>query len=172
MIKPKFYKKIGKNFEELLKKEISRLGEETLLKAKEFIPEASGALREAGTISHLTRGKNKIGWTILFDSPYADIVDTGTDRRDIERDYTMTVKTHRRRLASGKSVRVRKHTKQYHNSQRPWHMGDDNWRVITLEGKPGVHFIEFAWTSVRNSVKDKQLRKMLPVLLDRKNKSD
>ena len=84
----------------------------------------------------------------------------------------MTVKTHRRRLASGKTVRVRKHTKQYHNNQRPWNIGNDDWRIITLEAKEGLHFIEQAWTFVRGNVKDKQMRKMLPVLLDRKNKPD
>ena len=171
MIKPKIYKKIGQNFEKLLEKELNKLGEDTLTKAKELIPSSSGDLRDAGTISFSTQG-NKMGWTILFDSPYADVVDQGTDHRAIERDYTMTVKTHRRRLASGKTVRVRKHTKQYHNSQRPWHMGDDEWRVITMEGRPGLHFLENAWTFVRGTVKDKQLRKMLPLLLDRTNKLD
>ena len=113
-----------------------------------------------------------MGWTIVFDAPYASEVDQGTDHRNIERDYTMNIRPHKRRLASGKTVRVRRHTKQYHNSQRPWHMGNDEWRVITVEGRPGTHFIENAWTFVRGNIKDKQLRKMLPLLLDRENKSD
>jgi len=171
MIKSKIYKKIGKNFEALLEKEVHKLGEDTLAKAKELASESSGTLRDSGTISFSTKGKH-LGWTIVFDAPYASEVDQGTDHRNIERDYTMNIRPHNRRLASGKTVRVRRHTKQYHNSQRPWHMGNDEWRVITVEGRPGTHFIENAWTFVRGNVKDKQLRKMLPLLLDRENKSD
>ena len=82
MIKSKIYKKIGKNFEALLEKEVHKLGEDTLAKAKELASESSGTLRDSGTISFSTKGKH-LGRTIVFDAPYASEVDQGTDHRNI-----------------------------------------------------------------------------------------
>lgn len=159
----KAQKKIEKAFEEA----VYDLGQQVLDRARALVPVNSGDLRDSGTLYRDRQGRQR-GWTIVFDSPYASDVEEGINREQHPENYLMNVRKHKRRLASGKVTTVRKHTKQYYNYQRPWNMGNDDWRIVTMKDVEGVRFLTDAWRNVRAKVKDRQLRRMLPTHLDRR----
>ena len=160
-------KKATKNIDKGFEDAVYALGQQTLDRARALVPVNSGDLRDSGHLFRDRQGRQR-GWTIVFDSPYASDVEEGIDREQHPENYSMNIRKHKRRLANGKVTMVRSHTKKYKNYQRPWHMGDDNWRIVEMKDTEGVHFLTDAWRTVRNSVKDRMLRTMLPTHLTRR----
>ena len=148
-------KKLDRAFEKALKKEAKALGKKTLEGSKRLVPVQSGDLRDSAKLYH-----TKEGWTIIYDIPYASDVEDGIDYETLR--YTMNVKRHKRRLASGKITTVTSHKKQYQNYQRPKQVRTDEWRIVTNRARDGVHFLAEAWNQVRQGVKDKVMRNALP----------
>ena len=126
-----------------------------------MVPVQSGNLRDSARIYHAPEG-----WTIIYDVPYASDIEEGSPAGPA--DYTMNVKRHKRRLASGKVTTVTSHKKQYQNYQRPKQIAEDTWRIIAHNALEGNHFLTDAWRIVRDSIKDKSLRNALPIHLTRR----
>jgi hypothetical protein len=153
-------KKLDRAFDKALKKEVKALGKKTLARSRDLVPVKSGELRDSSKIYY-----TKDGWTIIYDIPYASDVEDGIDYETFR--YTMNVKKHKRRLASGKITTVTSHKKQYQNYQRPKQVREDEWRIVTNRAREGVYFLAGAWKQIRNEVKDKTMRNALPSQLSK-----
>lgn len=154
-------RKLNRTFDKGLRKELDALGAQTLDVSRGLVPIGTGNLRDSSRISYVPEG-----WTIIYDVVYATDVEEGSQAGPAN--YTMKVKRHKRRLASGKVTTVTSHKKQYSNHQRPKQIAEDTWRIITHKTLAGNHFLTDAWRIVRNSVKDKDLRNALPMHLTRR----
>jgi len=154
-------RKLERTFGKGLHKELKALGKKTLAISKQLVPVASGHLKSSGYIYHLPEG-----WTIIYFAAYASDVEEGSSAGPVN--YTMNVKHHVRRLASGKVTTVSAHKKEYKNHQRPKQLPNGDWRIIADTAKAANYFLTDAWSTVRSGVKDKSLRNALPVRLSKK----
>ena len=130
------------------------------------IPEDTGELKKSAYTQYKGTKKKLRGWSVVFDAPYAASVEEGRVSSGIP-NYDMKVKRHKRRLASGKTVNVKAHVKKYSDFNKPVLIGGNEWRIVQDTDRPGVHFLRDAWKNVRNRVKDRKLRKMLPKTLNK-----
>ena len=158
-------RKLDRAFEKVLKKEAKALGKKTLARSQMLVPVQSGALKDSASLYH-----GKAGWTIKYDIPYASDVEDGYEGHSApEANYTMNIKRHKRRLASGRITTVTSHKKQYHNYQRPKQVREDEWRIVSHKAREGVHFLAEAWNQIRKEVKDKIHRNDLPKELSKED---
>ena len=153
-------RKLDRAFDKVLTRELKKLGEQTLDISRTLVPISSGNLRDSSKIQHV-----KKGWTIIYDTPYASDIEEG--RPGGPANYTMNIKRHKRRLASGRTTTVTAHKKEYKNYQRPVSTNTNEWRILTVKAMEGVHFLTDAWARVRKGVRDKSLRNALPVRLSK-----
>jgi len=151
-------RQLERAFDKALAKELKQLGDQTLDRSRALVPVDSGNLKDSSKILHA-----KKGWTIIYDALYASDIEEGSPAGSAN--YTMNIKRHKRRLASGKVTTVTAHNKQYHNYQKPKQIAKDTWRIVSQGATEGSHFLTYAWTIVRKGVKDKSLRNALPVRL-------
>ena len=162
--KKKDIQKLGKEFEKELNKIYFDLGSDTLDRSRDLCPKGkTRTLVNSSSIQH-----TKDGWSIVYEAPYASDIHDGSEAQARgERNYVMNVKTHKRRLASGKVTSVRNHKKQYHNYQKPTLINND-WRIVAPSGgNEPIPFLSKAWDEVRGKVKDKALKKILPTELSK-----
>ena len=153
---------IQKGFEDF----IADLGRETQAEAVKLCPEDTGTLKDSAYTQYKGTKKNLRGWSVVFDVPYAASVEEGRVSSGIP-NYDMKVKRHKRRLSSGKTVNVKAHVKKYSDFNKPVLIGGKEWRIVEETDRPGVYFLRDAWKNVRNRVRDKKIRKMLPKTLNK-----
>ena len=152
-------KKLAKEFDKAYNQYLLDLGKKTLDLAKSLAPERSGNLRNS---ARLIQDKD-IGWSVVFEAPYASDIHDGSKAYHSQRNYTMNVKSHKRRHANGKVSTVRSHKKKYKNFEGPQQVEPNKWRIVaTGEGTQGSEFLTKAWQQVRGSVRDKTLKNALP----------
>lgn len=159
-------KKTQKAVDKELRKWYRQIGDSYFERTQQTCPEVTGQLKDSGRIVHHRGGQSSGGapWTVMYEAPYAEDIESGT--LDVPNfDYKMKVQRHKRRTSSGKTVWVKAHTKQYHDSQRPAKIGN-GWAIVQIGNYEGTHWQENAWTGLRKDI-HKSLRNMLPKTLTR-----
>lgn len=159
-------KKLAQAIQNEFESFIGDLGKLTQEEAVKLCPEDTGELKKSAYTQYKGTKKKLRGWSVVFDAPYAASVEEGRVSSGIP-NYDMKVKRHKRRLASGKTVNVKAHVKKYSDFNKPVLIGGNEWRIVQDTDRPGVHFLRDAWKNVRNRVKDRKLRKMLPKTLNK-----
>ena len=160
MVKLRIPKRINKAVRKEFLGWYREVGDDYFDLTQDTCPENSGQLKDSGEISHYN--SLDIPWAVKYTAPYASDVEEGTmDMPNF--DYTMKVKRHKRRLASGRTTMVRAHKKQYYNNQRPAKI-DDTWAIITVTKREGAHWQKTAWANIRRR-QDKSLQRLLPMKL-------
>ena len=103
------------------------LGKEVFDTSQERVPVVTGQLKGSGTFEKTTKG-----FTIIYAAPYAEAVHDGQEKEITKEKFTSAVAEHNRRLASGKTVKVRAHNKNY-TGMHPTKTGK-GWAILPAKG--------------------------------------
>ena len=121
-----------KQFANRLGKNMHKLGEMLLSAAQRIVPYDTGNLHASANIQYLSNG-----FRITYDTVYAYPLHEGEsiDETMTGRNYVASTRKHKRRLASGKVVNVRKHTKTYKAGYKPMATkmyGQESWKAVDV----------------------------------------
>ena len=136
-------------FKSILNKEFHELGGLLFEEAQIIVPYDTGNLQQSATIRFLPDG-----FRISYDTPYAYPLHEGEsiDEGMTGRQHVSKIRRHKRRLASGKVVNVRKHTKTYQTGYKPMLVkmaGKDTWTVIDVTKEYQAQpWLRWAWENV------------------------
>ena len=143
---------------------LRQLGNEVAVEAQKMVPVITGQLKKSFSIRNVPTGVE-----ISYDAPYAWDVHEGGNTQKLEGPWISSIPKHKRRLASGKIVTVRKHTKTYKEGYKPtsifggWITHDFN-----MERVPNP-WLQKAWNIIYNR-QDKVTQQVLPKELTLSNK--
>jgi len=150
---------------------IKNLGEELAKVCYSTVPVKTGNLRDSIQLRQSYGG----GFELLYLAPYAYSVHEGAAREpNFSGNYKAKTRRHRRRLANGKTVSVREHTKVYKTGYKPVATGSRLWNprqevqwsaVDVTRTRTANPWIQNAWRMVLARV-DTLGRSVLPVVLD------
>ena len=134
--------------------------------AQKLAPSKSGALKRSGTFK---LEKNNI--VISYSEPYAFTLHEGEVKGAVIGDpgrfpWKADTRMHVRRLASGRVVNVRRHTKTYKPYYKPTKSAG-GWKAINYQVtsyRRGTKWVQKAWTRIRNG-QPKDVRRILPKTL-------
>tara|TARA_R110002020_G_C15944717_1_gene745026 strand:+ start:63 stop:632 length:570 start_codon:yes stop_codon:yes gene_type:complete len=121
-----------KQFEKQLGKNMHKLGDMVLDAAQRLVPYDTGNLHSSARLEYLSDG-----FRITYDTIYAYPLHEGEsiDEAMTGINYVASTRKHRRRLASGKIVKVRKHNKTYKTGYKPvasMMYGKESWKAIDV----------------------------------------
>jgi hypothetical protein len=138
-----------KQFANKLGKNMHKLGEMLLSAAQRIVPYDTGNLFSSANIQYLPNG-----FRITYDTIYAYPLHEGEsiDETMTGVNYIAPTRRHKRRLASGKVVSVRKHKKTYKAGYKPMATmmrGKETWRAIDVTKEYTAHpWLRRAWEMV------------------------
>ena len=141
------------------------LGEATLVKAQENAPEGTGKLKESVKLD--LHNNTKKPFTITYEAEHAATLHEGAKKfpsKVMHKSHVADTRKHKRRIASGKIVDVRRHKKTYKLGFKPVQTKYEDWYTLDTSKIEANPWVQEAWEEV---LKDKSLvprilRKKLP----------
>lgn len=149
---------------------VRALGSELAKTCAATVPVKTGNLRDSLSLNHKSRG-----FELIYLAPYAYSVHEGAAREpNFSGNYKAKTRRHRRRLANGKNVSVREHTKVYKTGYKPIANSSPLWNPrqavqwsavdVTRTRNPNP-WIQVAWKRILAKI-DVVGRSVLPEELD------
>lgn len=121
-----------KEFAKRLGKNMHKLGDMLLDAAQRIVPYDTGNLHASANIEYLSHG-----FRLTYDTVYAYPLHEGEsiDESFTGQNYVARTRRHKRRLANGRIVTVRKHNKTYKAGYKPMETkmyGKETWRAVDV----------------------------------------
>ena len=145
---------------------LQALAEDLFIEAQKLAPSNKGTLKQSGSVA--VENNNII---VSYDVPYAYTLHEGGVKGAVMGDsgrfpWKADTRMHVRRLASGRVVNVRRHTKTYKPYYKPTKSAGE-WKAINYQVtsyRRGTKWVQKAWTRIRNG-QPKDVRRILPKTL-------
>jgi len=153
-------KKLSKAIDTTMAKLLHEVGDEFFAECQKRCPEGSGRLKDSGSLKYL----KKKGFQVRYEVPYAWDTHEGSEGNP-GFTWKSTVRSHKRRLASGGTTRVRKHVKRYVGYKPTVH--EDEWYMMNMNNpSDGRPWMDVSWDTIR-SKQPAWLRSILPKKIEK-----